>query len=86
MTADPARYRVLTDELNWPADAAIVARLRAGESIPMDERGEIRTARRGEVISDVPPGSVGWLIDQGLIEPVAATAARKGVMRDGDTR
>ena len=83
MTADRARYRVLTDELNWPADAAIVARLRAGESIPMDERGEIRTARRGEVVSDVPAGSVGWLVDQGRIEPVTAVT-RKGVMRDGD--
>lgn len=75
------RYRVLTEELNWPADAAVIARLRAGESIPITERGEIRTARRGEVVSDVPAGSVPWLVEQGLIEPVAAAtpaSTRKG--------
>ncbi len=47
MTADRARYRVLTDELNWPADAAIVARLRAGESIPMDKRGRFAPPAAG---------------------------------------
>lgn len=82
MASEPQRYRVLTEELNWPADAAVIARLRAGESIPITERGEIRTARRGEVVSDVPPGSAGWLIEQGLIEPVtgmaAAASTRKG--------
>ncbi|MCG3168184.1 MAG: hypothetical protein POELPBGB_03984 [Bacteroidia bacterium] len=82
MAAERERYRVLTEELNWPADPAVVARLLAGETIPMAERGEIRTARRGELVSDVPAGSVGWLVEQGLIEPVAAAAARKG----GDAR
>lgn len=64
------QYRVLATELNWPADAAVVTRLLAGESIPMDQRGEIRTALRGEIISDVPAPSVGWLVEQGLMERV----------------
>lgn len=74
-------YRVLDAALHWPKDAAIIERLFAGEQIPMGERGEIRTALQGEIVTDLPPGSVGWLVEQGLIEPVAAAAAvttRKG--------
>lgn len=78
---EPEQYRVLTEELNWPADPAVIRRLLAGESIPMDQRGEIRTARQGEIVSDVPAGSVGWLVEQGLIDPVASAqpaTTRKG--------
>jgi hypothetical protein len=32
--------------------------------------GELVRAEPGEVVSDIPSGSVGWLKDQGLIEPV----------------
>lgn len=71
------RYRVLDEALHWPKDPAIIRRLLAGEQIPMEERGEIRTALQGEIVTDLPAGSVGWLLEQGRIERVETAGAGK---------
>lgn len=72
------RYRVNVDELSWPADKRIRTRLMAGERIPHDQRGAIAVALQGEVRDDLPDTSVQWLLDQGLIERVAAAPEPAG--------
>lgn len=50
-----------------------------------DPDGAEHTARPGDVVTDLPTGSVGWLTEQGLIYPAhvddrldAMTAAARG--------
>lgn len=62
------RYRVKVG-LNYPTDPAIDARLRAGEQIPWEDRG-MRRAEPGQIVDDIPPLSVPWLIEQGVIEEI----------------
>lgn len=64
-----AKYRALTG-LSYPSDAKVIARIEKGEQIPWEERG-IKRVEEGEVVTDIPASSVGWLLEQGLIEEVS---------------
>ena len=65
-------YLVLTDRLTWPATRAVVARLLAGEAVPQAERGQVREAFQGELVSDLVPESIPSLLEQGWIIPATA--------------
>lgn len=62
------RYRVLTG-LNYPTDPKVLRRLEAGENLSPEERKEKRV-EMGEIVSDIPSGSVDWLLEAGYIEEV----------------
>lgn len=63
------RYRTRV-ALSYPTDPAIIARLQAGEQIPLQDR-RLRQAEAGEVVGDIPACSIPWLLEQGAIEEVA---------------
>ena len=62
-------YRILV-ELSYPTDPAVLARLRAHEDVPWEERG-MTVHLPGELVTDVPEESVPWLLEQGVLERVA---------------
>lgn len=62
----PVRYRALNG-LSYPTDSSIIQRLLNGEQIPMEERGMVERSA-GEILTDIPACSVGWLLEQGEIE------------------
>ena len=53
----------------YPTDPGVIARLQAGEAVPIEERG-IKEAPHGSIQSDIPACSVPWLLEHGAIEPV----------------
>ena len=57
------RYRALTG-LHYPATAKDVAAKKAGKPFT------VKDVNAGEVVSDIPPESIGWLLDGGHIEDV----------------
>ena len=61
-------YRILV-ELSYPTDPAVLARLRAHEGVPWEERGMV-VHLPGELVADVPEESVPWLLEQGVLERV----------------
>lgn len=73
-------YKVLTG-LSYPASPAIAARLTELAGLPEAERqagvakvaeeGGFLRAEAGSTVSELPEGSIPWLLEQGLIEPVA---------------
>lgn len=44
-------------------------RVLTGLNYPARRGGPEKRAERGDVVSDLPAGSVGWLLEQGCIEP-----------------
>lgn len=62
------RYRVHVG-LEYPTDPDVIRRLRAGEPIPMAERG-LKRAEPGDIVADLPEASVPWLLGLGAIEEV----------------
>lgn len=70
------RYRALTG-LSYPTDSGIIARLQDGEQIPLDAR-KLKRVEAGEIVDDIPAGSVGWLLQAGVIEEVKG---RRGEIR-----
>ncbi len=81
---------IVNEDLYWPADPAVIARIAGGERVLHEERGLLMHARAGEERDDLPALSVPWLLEQGRITrkqaPVAAVTTRQGGMRNGDTR
>ena len=70
----PTRWRVLEAEgrpagsrIHFPADDAVLARLVAGESIPLALRGAMRSYAPGEVAVGLPAVSVAGLLAAGRI-------------------
>ena len=59
------KYRALTG-LHYPATAKDVAAKESGEPF------EWRDVEAGEVVSDTPPESIGWLLAGGHIEEVTS--------------
>lgn len=73
--AEPSRaprYLVNNAHLSWPKDPAVVARLRRGDSVPVEDYGPFVHAYRGEVRDDLVPSSVPGLLAQGSIAPTKA--------------
>ena len=73
---DSAPYRVtdVRSELFILTDDAQLARLVAGETIPLSER-KIRRASSGDIVRDLPAASVPNLLAAGWIEPAPDTQA-----------
>lgn len=63
-----SRYRALVG-LSYPTDPAVLARLAAGEDVPLGER-RMRHVEAGAVVDDLPATSLPWLLGDGLIEAV----------------
>lgn len=74
------RYRVLVADLFYPTDAAIVARLVAGENLSLEDRRMVHR-RAGAIVSDIPAVSLEGLVAEGAIalvdEPAAPAKAGK---------
>lgn len=66
------RYRILNPEISYPTDASIIARLLAGDDIPIEDRGIVRRTA-GEIVDDIPEVSVAGLLADGDIEIVVDT-------------
>ena len=47
-------------------------------------RGEGRRAEPGDVVDDLPKGSVAWLVEQGAIEEVSGDGVRAQQEQSGD--
>lgn len=62
-----ARYRAL-NTIEYPTDPAIIARLRAGENLPYNQRGAIRRLKPGDIADDLPAASIAGLLARGDIE------------------
>lgn len=60
-------YRALAG-LSWPADPAVLRRIYAGEKLSPEERGETIRVEAGKIAHGLPEPSVGWLLEEGLIE------------------
>ncbi|MBF8255134.1 MAG: hypothetical protein HW375_41 [Anaerolineales bacterium] len=63
------QYRVL-GTLTYPTDPKVIKRIQAGEVVPMEERGPVKTVGPGKIEDDIPAVSVPWLLEQGYIEVV----------------
>lgn len=61
-------FLVINAQLSYPTDAAIIARIQAGENIPLDERGLVHR-NAGEIVNDIPACSIPWLLQDGAIAP-----------------
>lgn len=60
----------------YPTDRAAIRRIRAGERVPMKQRG-LRRVAPGEILPDgVPRESLGWMLIKGWIEEVADEQVR----------
>lgn len=70
MTLTNTRFRVLVDDLSYPTDPEVIARLAAGVNLPWGQR-HVREVGRGAVVDDLPEVSIPGLIAAGWIEPVA---------------
>ena len=67
--APVTRYRVLRG-LSYPSDPKITERIIAGDhDIPMAER-KMERHEPGEIVDNVHPLSVPWLLEDGVIEEV----------------
>ena len=64
------KYRVLVDGLTYPTDPRILRRLAAGEQIPLGKRGMCEPHPIGDIVDDLPRGSIAGLIAAGWVEPV----------------
>lgn len=71
------RYRVLVADLFYPTDAAIVARLVAGENLSLEDRHMVHR-RAGAIVSDIPAVSVASLLAEGAIELLDEAPAKPG--------
>ena len=67
----PKKYRVTKQagEISFPTDREVIERIKDGERVPFDERG-MKTVKAGKTTTEIPPESVPWLLEQGLIEEV----------------
>lgn len=63
------KWRALED-LFYPTDAAVIARLKAGENLTVAERGPIKHVKAGHIVTDIPAVSLPWLLANGHIEVV----------------
>ena len=72
MAARRARYR-LTCAMRYQLER------------PDGTRGSVIKRSAGDVVTDLPSGSVPWLLEQGLIEPVARKKLGEGGV-DGHAR
>lgn len=70
-----ARYRALVG-LAYPTDPAIVARHARGD-IREGDRDLNREVAAGTVVDDIPAHSLGWLLEQGLIEEAVDDEVRE---------
>lgn len=61
------QYRALVG-IAYPTSEEAIVRIQAGEKVPWSERA-VREVAAGEVVGDIPEASLGWLLDQGHIEP-----------------
>lgn len=73
----PAKPRPGADEkqqhralvaIAYPTSEEAIARIQAGEQVPWVERA-VREVAAGEVVDDIPAASLGWLLEQGIVEP-----------------
>lgn len=69
------RYRALMG-MSYLTDPKVIARLLAGEDISQVER-RTKEVAVGEIVDDIPVGSVGWLLAQGCIEEVSDGEVRE---------
>lgn len=76
-----SRYRVVNPEISYPTDPAIVARLLAGEAIPMADRGMV-SRRAGDVVDDIPAESIAGLLAAGDIVAVDVAVAAETESRE----
>lgn len=60
----------------YPTSAAAIARIQAGEQVPWAERA-VREVAAGEVVADIPATSLGWLLEQGIVEPWPARSGEE---------
>ena len=63
-----AKQYLIKQTLWYPTDKAVIARLKAGENLPIKERGPIRQAEPGEIVSDLPLVSIPGLLEHDYIE------------------
>ena len=59
-------------------------RVLAGLDYPARGRGPRRRAEPGELVDDLPKGSVAWLVEQGAIEEVSGDGVRAQQEQPGD--
>lgn len=78
-----SKHRVLNTAISYPTSADVIARLIAGEQIPIEERGMV-TRVAGDIVDDIPDISVEHLIAEGAIEAVADEAAWQDLGRPTD--
>lgn len=71
------RYRVLVADLFYPTDAAIIARLVAGENLSLEDRRMVHR-RAGAVVTDIPAVSLDGLLAEGAIEVVDEAPTKAG--------
>jgi hypothetical protein len=64
--APTGAYEVLIG-LTYPSDPAVVARIRNGDHVPLEERG-IKRVAAGEIVDDIPECSIEDLLARGAIE------------------
>lgn len=58
-----------------PAGGMPVTKHRVLVGIDYTVRGQPRRAEPGEVVTDLPKESLPWLLEQNIVEPVAAKAS-----------
>jgi len=68
------RYRALAP-LAYPTNRRVIERILKGESVSWEER-RVKEVAEGEIVSDIPEASVGWLLEAGLIEEVGDDSSR----------
>lgn len=61
---EPKKYRALTG-LSYPVNEQEVLKRKRGEA------ARIKDVEAGDVVSDIPPMSLAWLLSGGFIEEVA---------------
>ncbi|HXH05855.1 MAG TPA: hypothetical protein VNI83_04620 [Vicinamibacterales bacterium] len=74
------RYRVCREGLSYPIGASLArVRMAGGRSrlAPAEAATlELRRPAVGDIVDDVPEESIGWLVAEGYLEPVAPPRGR----------
>lgn len=68
------QYQV-NHELFYPTNPAVLRKLKAGENLPLIQRG-MKHVVLGEIVDDIPAVSIAGLLEKGWIQEVSDGSAR----------
>ena len=74
-------YRCLKP-FSYPASLSIRERIRAGDHMPLEERGDWRRYAKGDKIANPPSDLIESWLERDLVEPIGS-GAKKSEVSDG---